>query len=100
MFPAEPVSECCEYFVRCCLQYIKQGPHAGGRNRPHPLVLANTEYSFDTGSVVSALDDQVALRSERCREKTGPVNIFDFAKDYVTRRHCWFFDWRCFRVAN
>ena len=55
--------------------------HTGRRNRPHPLVLADTEYLFDTGSVVWAFDHDIASGSKRGLEKPGTVSILDVAED-------------------
>jgi hypothetical protein len=62
---------------------MKQGPHTGRRNGPHPLVLADTEYSFDTGSEIPAFDDEIALGRKRGFEKPGTVRILDVAQDNV-----------------
>ncbi len=59
-----------------------QGPHTGRWNGPHaPLVLADTKYLFDTGSVVSAFDHDIAPGSKRGLEKAGTVSILDVAQD-------------------
>ena len=80
-FPAESVSECSEYVAGCCWQYMKQVSHTRRRNRPHPLVLADTEYPFDTGSVVSAFNHDITPGSKRGLEKPRTVSILDVAQD-------------------
>jgi len=62
---------------------LKQGPHTGRRNGPHPLVLADTKYSLDTGSEVPAFDNEIALGSKLGFEKPGTVRILDVAQDDV-----------------
>jgi hypothetical protein len=65
------------------LQCTKQGLHTGRQNGPHPLILADTEYSLDTGSEVPAFDYDIAPGSKRGLEKPGTVSILDVAQDDV-----------------
>ena len=87
VLPAEPVSECGKYVAGWCWQYTKQVSHTGCRNRPYPLVLAVTENSFDTGSVVSAFDDDITPGDKRGLEKPGTVSILDVAQDNMRGGH-------------
>ncbi len=73
-------------------QCMPQVFHTGRWNGPCPLVLAHTEYPFDTRSVVSAFDHDIAPGRKRRLEKPGTVSIPDVAQDNMRGSHFVFLD--------
>lgn len=81
-------------------QRMPQVFHTGRRYRPHPLVLAVTENLFDTGSVVSAFDHDIAPGRKRGLEKLGAVGILDVAQDNMRGGHCVSLDFLHSRIGK